>query len=253
MWFDVRYAYRRRSHGVACARHADRGDCDRDLLARFGRGGFVEIAMRAGVPIIPIAVVGAEESMPILFKSRRLANLTGLPYFPVTANMLLMGPLGNIVIRGGNPLDPAFSSATRRPVGVDHLAFGIAPWEPDGVRAALASRGLRARADALAAVETRALRADAAVKAGVADGIRAVIGDVIVGPRCYIGPLASLRGDFGRLVLEEGANVQDTCVMHGFEDGETVIEVDGHIGHGAVLHGCRIGRNASGASSITST
>jgi phenylacetic acid degradation protein len=71
-----------------------------------------------------------------------------------------------------------------------------------------------------------------------------LIGDVIVGPRCYIGPLASLRGDFGRLILEEGANVQDCCVMHGFEDGETVIEVDGHIGHGAVLHGCRIKRNA---------
>jgi phenylacetic acid degradation protein len=71
-----------------------------------------------------------------------------------------------------------------------------------------------------------------------------LIGDVIVGPRCYIGPLASLRGDFGRLVLEEGANVQDCCVMHGFEGGETVIEVDGHIGHGAVLHGCRVGRNA---------
>lgn len=71
-----------------------------------------------------------------------------------------------------------------------------------------------------------------------------LIGDVIVGPRCYIGPLASLRGDFGRLVLEEGANVQDSCVMHGFEHGETVIEVDGHIGHGAVLHGCRVGRNA---------
>lgn len=71
-----------------------------------------------------------------------------------------------------------------------------------------------------------------------------LIGDVIVGPRCYIGPLASLRGDFGRLILEEGANVQDCCVMHGFEDGETVIEADGHIGHGAVLHGCRVGRNA---------
>src|SRR5438067_7019824 len=71
-----------------------------------------------------------------------------------------------------------------------------------------------------------------------------LIGDVIVGPRCYVGPLASLRGDFGRLVLEEGANVQDTCVMHGFPDGDTTVEVDGHIGHGAVLHGCRVGRNA---------
>ncbi|MGZ3183667.1 MAG: phenylacetic acid degradation protein PaaY [Telluria sp.] len=71
-----------------------------------------------------------------------------------------------------------------------------------------------------------------------------LIGDVIVGPRCYVGPLASLRGDFGRIILEEGSNVQDTCVMHGFEDEETVVEVDGHIGHGAVLHGCRVGRNA---------
>src|SRR5438132_14403476 len=71
-----------------------------------------------------------------------------------------------------------------------------------------------------------------------------LIGDVIVGPRCYIGPGASMRGDFGRLILEEGANLQDTCVMHGFPGSDTVVERDGHIGHGAVLHGCRIGRNA---------
>lgn len=71
-----------------------------------------------------------------------------------------------------------------------------------------------------------------------------LIGDVIVGPRCYIGPVASLRGDFGRLILGEGANLQDTCVMHGFPNTDTVVEEDGHIGHGAVLHGCRIGRNA---------
>lgn len=71
-----------------------------------------------------------------------------------------------------------------------------------------------------------------------------LIGDVIVGPRCYVGPVASLRGDFGRLVLSEGANLQDTCVMHGFPDTDTVVEEDGHVGHGAVLHGCRIGRNA---------
>ncbi|MET0319876.1 MAG: phenylacetic acid degradation protein PaaY [Duganella sp.] len=71
-----------------------------------------------------------------------------------------------------------------------------------------------------------------------------LIGDVIVGPRCYIGPLAALRGDFGRLILEEGTNLQDTCVMHGFPGADTVVEADGHIGHGAVLHGCRIGRNA---------
>lgn len=67
---------------------------DRYQLRRFGRGGFVEIAMRAGAPIIPIAVVGAEESMPILWKSNRVAKLLGIPYFPVTANQLLFGPLG---------------------------------------------------------------------------------------------------------------------------------------------------------------
>src|SRR5690606_2165065 len=71
-----------------------------------------------------------------------------------------------------------------------------------------------------------------------------LIGDVIVGPHCYVGPAASLRGDFGRLILERGANVQDTCVMHGFPDSDTVVEEDGHIGHGAVLHGCRVGRNS---------
>jgi 1-acyl-sn-glycerol-3-phosphate acyltransferase len=63
-------------------------------LRRFGRGGFVEIAMRAGVPIIPIATVGAEESMPILAKVPGLARALGVPYVPVTANMALLGPLG---------------------------------------------------------------------------------------------------------------------------------------------------------------
>jgi 1-acyl-sn-glycerol-3-phosphate acyltransferase len=67
---------------------------DRYKLRRFGRGGFVEIAMRAGVPVVPIAVVGAEESMPILWKSKRLAKLLNLPYFPITANQLLLGPAG---------------------------------------------------------------------------------------------------------------------------------------------------------------
>ncbi len=71
-----------------------------------------------------------------------------------------------------------------------------------------------------------------------------LIGDVIIGAGCYIGPLASLRGDFGRLVIEAGANVQDCCIMHGFPNTDTVIEQDGHIGHGAILHGCIVRRNA---------
>src|SRR5699024_6826517 len=71
-----------------------------------------------------------------------------------------------------------------------------------------------------------------------------IIGDVIIGPGVYVGPLASLRGDFGRIVMHEGSNIQDTCVVHGGPDSDTIIEVDGHIGHGAVLHGCTIKKNA---------
>lgn len=71
-----------------------------------------------------------------------------------------------------------------------------------------------------------------------------VIGDVIIGPACYVGPGAVLRGDFGRIVLERGSNVQETCVVHSFPNLEVVIGEAGHIGHGAVLHGCRIGANA---------
>lgn len=71
-----------------------------------------------------------------------------------------------------------------------------------------------------------------------------LIGDVIVAERAYIGPCASLRGDFGRIVMEMGSNIQDGCVMHGFPGTDTVVGVDGHIGHGAILHGCQVGRNA---------
>lgn len=71
-----------------------------------------------------------------------------------------------------------------------------------------------------------------------------LIGDVIIGPGVYIGPCASLRGDFGRLIIKEGANIQDTCVMHGFPARDTLVEENGHIGHGAVLHCCHIGKNA---------
>src|SRR3954467_14269142 len=71
-----------------------------------------------------------------------------------------------------------------------------------------------------------------------------LIGDVIVGPRAYIGPCASLRGDFGRIVVEEGANIQDHCTMHGFPGKDTVAGRDSTIGHGAILHGCVIRRGA---------
>ena len=71
-----------------------------------------------------------------------------------------------------------------------------------------------------------------------------LIGDVHIGPNCYVGPNASLRGDFGRIVLHAGANVQDNCVMHGFPQQDTLVEENGHIGHGAVLHSCTVRRDA---------
>jgi 1-acyl-sn-glycerol-3-phosphate acyltransferase len=70
---------------------------DRYQLRRFGRGGFVEIAMRAGVPVIPIAVVGSEEAMPVVFRLPTLARALGVPYVPVTANLLALGPLGVVL------------------------------------------------------------------------------------------------------------------------------------------------------------
>jgi carbonic anhydrase/acetyltransferase-like protein (isoleucine patch superfamily) len=68
-----------------------------------------------------------------------------------------------------------------------------------------------------------------------------LVGDVQIGDGCYVGPLASLRGDFGQVVVRAGANVQDGCVLHCFPGRDVVVEEDGHIGHGAVLHGCHIG------------
>jgi phenylacetic acid degradation protein len=70
-----------------------------------------------------------------------------------------------------------------------------------------------------------------------------LIGDVIVGPCAYVGPQAVLRGDFGHVEIGAGANVQETCVVHAFPNLAVEIGPSGHIGHGAVLHGCRIGRN----------
>ncbi len=71
-----------------------------------------------------------------------------------------------------------------------------------------------------------------------------LIGDVIVGAGVYVGPHASLRGDYGRLILEPGSNLQDGCIMHGYCDTDTIVCENGHIGHGAILHGCVIGRDA---------
>jgi phenylacetic acid degradation protein len=71
-----------------------------------------------------------------------------------------------------------------------------------------------------------------------------LIGDVVVGPKAYIAPCACLRGDIGRIVVGEGANVQDNCLMHCFPTAECIIEDWGHVGHGTVMHGARVGRHA---------
>jgi len=71
-----------------------------------------------------------------------------------------------------------------------------------------------------------------------------LIGDVIIGPGCLVGPCASLRGDIGRLIMKAGSNVQDNCTLHCFPGKDVLIEEDGHVGHGAVLHSCTIKRNA---------
>ena len=71
-----------------------------------------------------------------------------------------------------------------------------------------------------------------------------LIGDVIIGPGVYVAPCAVLRGDFGRLVIEEDANVQDHCVVHGFPDRDTIVEKLGHIGHHAIIHGAVVRRNS---------
>ena len=74
--------------------------------------------------------------------------------------------------------------------------------------------------------------------------LAALIGDVIVGPSCYVAPGASLRGDFGRILLGAGSNVQDNCVLHSFPGQDVRLEEDAHVGHGAVLHGCSVRRGA---------
>ena len=70
-----------------------------------------------------------------------------------------------------------------------------------------------------------------------------LIGDVVIEEGVYIGPFATLRADFGGIRIQKNANVQDSCTIHGFPDSVTLVEEYGHIGHGAILHGCIIRKN----------
>jgi len=71
-----------------------------------------------------------------------------------------------------------------------------------------------------------------------------VTGNVIIGKDVYVGPGAAIRGDWGGVVIEDGCNVQENCTIHVFPGATVVLESSAHIGHGAVVHGARIGRNA---------
>lgn len=72
----------------------------------------------------------------------------------------------------------------------------------------------------------------------------AVTGNVIIGKHVYIGPGAAIRGDWGQIIIEDGCNIQENCTIHMFPGIIVVLEESAHIGHGAVIHGARIGRNS---------
>ncbi|MEP6492763.1 MAG: transferase hexapeptide repeat family protein [bacterium] len=71
-----------------------------------------------------------------------------------------------------------------------------------------------------------------------------VTGNVVIGRNVYVGPGAAIRGDWGAIVIEDGCNVQENCVIHMFPGVTVVLETAAHIGHGAIVHGARIGRNS---------
>ena len=71
----------------------------------------------------------------------------------------------------------------------------------------------------------------------------AVTGDVIIGRDVYIGPGAAIRGDWGRIVIQDGCNVQENCTVHMFPGITITLQESAHIGHGAIIHGAQIGRN----------
>lgn len=71
----------------------------------------------------------------------------------------------------------------------------------------------------------------------------AVTGNVIIGKNVYIGPGAAIRGDFGKIIIEDGCNVQENCTIHMFPGVTVLLKENTHIGHGAIIHGAVIGKN----------
>ncbi|MFI6645802.1 lysophospholipid acyltransferase family protein [Streptomyces sp. NPDC050504] len=124
---------RKAGHTLACAEDAqrllERGEVvgvmpegfkgigkpfgERYKLQRFGRGGFVSTALRAGVPIVPCSIVGAEEIYPMIGNAKTLARVLGFPYFPITPTFPLLGPLGAV------PLPTKWTIQFGEPIATD--------------------------------------------------------------------------------------------------------------------------------------
>ena len=73
--------------------------------------------------------------------------------------------------------------------------------------------------------------------------LAAVTGNVMIGKNCYIGPGAALRGDWGKIILEDGCNVQENCTIHMFPGITVLLKEGAHMGHGSIVHGATIGKN----------
>ena len=71
-----------------------------------------------------------------------------------------------------------------------------------------------------------------------------IIGNVIIGKDVYVGPSASIRGDWGKITIKNGCNIQDNCTIHIFPGKDVILEENAHIGHGAIIHGSYIGKNS---------
>lgn len=74
--------------------------------------------------------------------------------------------------------------------------------------------------------------------------LASVIGNVIIGAHVFVGSGAAIRGDIGEIIIEKGCNVQENCIIHTFPGKSAVLREMAHIGHGAIVHGAEIGRNA---------
>ena len=71
-----------------------------------------------------------------------------------------------------------------------------------------------------------------------------VTGNVIIGKQVYVGPGAAIRGDWGKVIIEDGCNVQENCVIHMFPGTTVFLKAGAHLGHGCIIHGATIGENS---------